>query len=101
MWPSFTGARNTSESTDAVTTFVRLCRVEALAALFLAAGPGTAATTPRPAAPGEAARSRFLMGTRLAIEVEGGAPEEAFEDAFDEVSRLETILSNWRETSEI
>jgi len=41
------------------------------------------------------------MGTRLAIEVEGGAPEEAFEDAFDEVSRLETILSNWRETSEI
>jgi len=79
----------------------RLGVAAALAALCLAAGPGTAATTPRPAAPGEAARSRFLMGTRLAIEVEGGAPEKAFEDAFNEVSRLETILSNWRETSEI
>ena len=79
----------------------RLGVAAALAALCLAAGPGTAATAPPPAAPGEAARSRFLMGTRLAIEVEGGAPEEAFEDAFDEVSRLETILSNWRETSEI
>ena len=59
----------------------------------------------RPGAPpgGEpqAARARFLMGTRLSIEIDGPVPAGAFDGAFDEVARLEEILSNWKSASEI
>lgn len=76
-------------------------RVAALAAFLLAAGAGSEAAAPHAAASGEVARARFLMGTRLAIETDVPVPARAFEAAFDEVARLETILSNWTTTSEI
>jgi thiamine biosynthesis lipoprotein len=41
------------------------------------------------------------MGTRLTIEIAGPAPEAAFEAAFGEVGRLEEVMSNWRESSEV
>jgi thiamine biosynthesis lipoprotein len=62
------------------------------------AGAGAAAARTE-AAP--AARARHLMGTRLTIEVVGGASEETFAAAFDEVARLEEVMSNWRGTSEV
>ncbi len=60
----------------------------------------------RAAAPAEetgptVARARFLMGARLSIEIPGPAPNEAFEAAFDEVARLEAVMSNWSEASEV
>lgn len=51
--------------------------------------------------PATLARSRFLMGTSLTIEAVLPAPEQAFEAAFDEVARLEDVMSNWRDGSEI
>lgn len=50
---------------------------------------------------GAVARARLLMGTRLVIEIPGAPHEGIFEEAFDEVARLERILSNWRRSSEI
>jgi thiamine biosynthesis lipoprotein len=47
------------------------------------------------------ARSRFLMGTRLSIEVTAANPGAAIEAAFAEVQRLDGILSNWRSDSEL
>ena len=46
-------------------------------------------------------RGRYLMGTVLTISVPGSAGERPIEAAFDEVARLEEVMSNWRETSEI
>jgi len=69
------------------------------------AGAQAAAGRGRPGAPpgGEplAARARLLMGTRLSIEIDGPVPAGAFDGAFDEVARLEEILSNWKSASEI
>ena len=45
--------------------------------------------------------ARFLMGTRLSIEVEGPAAPGALEAAFEEVERLEAVLSNWKPESEV
>ncbi|HEU4402305.1 MAG TPA: FAD:protein FMN transferase [Candidatus Polarisedimenticolia bacterium] len=61
---------------------------------------GAVAEAPRAAA-SASARARFLMGTRLSIETSEPAPEAAFESAFEEVARLEQVLSNWRNTSEV
>ena len=47
------------------------------------------------------ARARYLMGTRLSIEAAGGGAREAIDAAFDEVARLEQVMSNWRATSEL
>jgi thiamine biosynthesis lipoprotein len=41
------------------------------------------------------------MGTRLSIEIPAPVREEVFEAAFDEVARLEMVMSNWDESSEI
>ncbi len=60
--------------------------------------------SPAPAAEedaGTVGRARFLMGTRLSIRLPSPAGEAAFEAAFAEVARLETVLSNWDESSEI
>jgi thiamine biosynthesis lipoprotein len=57
-----------------------------------AAGRQTATTT---------TRARYLMGTRLSISLPAGSESARFEAAFDEVDRLESILSNWRDTSEV
>ena len=49
-------------------------------------------------------RVRLLMGTTLEIRAwapDTGAGGEAIESAFDEVARLELILSSWREDSEV
>jgi len=46
-------------------------------------------------------RARFLMGARLVIEARGAAVDEAIGRAFDEVARLEAVLSNWRPGSEV
>src|SRR5882672_3055634 len=51
--------------------------------------------------PGRMARARYLMGTRLSIELADPAGEEVFEAAFAEVARLERVMSNWTETSEV
>ena len=72
------------------------CPVALALAAVLPSGPAPAA-----AAQGTTARARFLMGTRLSIETDEPAPPAALEAAFDEVSRLEDVLSNWRATSEI
>jgi thiamine biosynthesis lipoprotein len=66
-----------------------------VAAAFL----GSAAAAPAPPAPYQA-RARYLMGTRLVIEAEGGG-DAAIEAAFREVARLEQVLSNWRADSEV
>ncbi len=47
------------------------------------------------------ARARYLMGTRLVIECPGEVAPQVFEAAFEEVERLESILSNWLESSEL
>lgn len=72
------------------------CAVACLGVLRPAAAP--AAPTAPPAA---AERARFLMGTRLVIEASGPEPGSAIERAFDEVERLDRVLSNWRDDSEI
>jgi len=41
------------------------------------------------------------MGTSLTIEAVLPVPEQVFEAAFDEVARLEEVMSNWRDTSEV
>lgn len=51
--------------------------------------------------PSTTARARYLMGTRLLIECRGKVAPQVFEEAFGEVARLEGILSNWIESSEI
>lgn len=51
-----------------------------------------------------AARCRLLMGTTLSIEVDAADADRAaaaVEAAFAEVARLEAILSDWSETSEL
>ncbi len=53
------------------------------------------------AAPAQVARARYLMGTRLSITIPAPAPEAPFEEAFAEVARLEEVMSNWTETSEM
>ncbi len=47
------------------------------------------------------ALGRYLMGTFLTIEVARPIPTRVFDEAFAEVERLERILSNWKEESEI
>jgi thiamine biosynthesis lipoprotein len=73
--------------------------------LALVMARGVIGAAPRraepPSEPPHVARARFLMGTRLEIILPAAAPEAAFEAAFSEVERLETILSNWRDESEI
>ncbi|MBX3249639.1 MAG: FAD:protein FMN transferase [Myxococcales bacterium] len=59
--------------------------------------------TPRPEPPPLVSRNRELMGTVYVIQAQ--APEElaapAIAAAFDEIARLEEVLSEWRESSEI
>ena len=71
----------------------------ALAAPSAAARTAPDAVAPAPGAPVE--RARFLMGTRLAIEARGPHAPDAIGRAFDEVARLEGVLSNWRADSEV
>lgn len=49
-------------------------------------------------------RARHLMGTTLSLTLEGedeAALQDAADAAFQEVDRLERLLSNWREDSEV
>src|SRR5258705_2701935 len=72
-----------------------------LAIGLLALGPsGVAAAEPGPSA-GRNAGAGFLMGTRLSIEPEDAVPEFLLEAVFDEVERLDGVLSNWKTQSEI
>jgi FAD:protein FMN transferase len=50
---------------------------------------------------GLTSRARHLMGTRLTITLPRAVAAPVFELAFDEVARLEDVMSNWKETSEI
>jgi FAD:protein FMN transferase len=91
----------------------RLRRVLAVAALVLmgAGAPGGASRARPgeapggPASPGDQARTmaraRYLMGCVLSIEVPASAGEAPIEAAFKEVRRLEVVMSNWKEDSEI
>lgn len=70
--------------------------------VLLLSAPGLRASDregPRPPQP--LAMARFLMGTRLSIEVEDPPAPGAIEAAFDEVERLEAVLSNWKPNSEV
>jgi len=86
-----------------VRTRWRWTAVVAACLVVPAAGPGPGAD---PAAASAAAtapveRARFLMGTRLVIEASGPRAEESIDRAFGEVERLDQVLSNWRDDSEI
>ncbi len=67
----------------------------------LTAAALSGAATPGGATMESLARSRFLMGTRLSIEVIAADPGAAIEAAFAEVQRLDGVLSNWRADSEL
>ena len=69
-----------------------------IAALVLPAASGAPTASPRPES---LARSRFLMGARLTIEASGPGAGAAIETAFGEVERLDKVLSNWRDDSEL
>jgi len=56
------------------------------------------APSPRDEAQPYVSRARFLMGTPLSIEAGGLRVEEAIEAAFDEVERLDQVLSNWHDS---
>ena len=78
----------------------RGCRV--LGIVLIATGIGAGASPVAPSGGStERARALFLMGTRLEITLPTAVPEKAFDEAFAEVARLETILSNWRGESEL
>ena len=72
--------------------------VALIAALVLTAASGAPPASPRPES---LARSRFLMGARLTIEAAGPGAAAAIEAAFGEVERLDKVLSNWRDDSEL
>jgi len=64
----------------------------------------TAGCSKAPAGPVHVDDERLLMGTRFAIQVvdpDPRAARDAIEAAFEEVARVEALLSEWRETSEI
>lgn len=69
-----------------------------IAALVLPAASGDPTASPRPES---LSRSRFLMGARLTIEASGPGAAAAIETAFGEVERLDKVLSNWRDDSEL
>ncbi len=49
-------------------------------------------------------RSRYLMGTTVEIKARGGeiaATQSAINAAFDEIARIESIMSHWRDDSEL
>jgi FAD:protein FMN transferase len=84
----------------------RRLRRGVLALTWAALSGGAVAASGRPASvpaasPSTEARARYLMGTRLTIVLPASAPEAAFEAAFGEVERLEGVLSNWTERSEL
>ena len=96
------------------TAFGRRARAGAaiLAGALLAAGAvgapergtedGSRVSAPaRPERPAAVRRARFLMGAPLVIEAAGGDAAAAIERAFDEVARLDGVLSNWRDDSEL
>ena len=80
--------------------------------LALAIGCEAQSETPEPASPGQVAssssspllsRTRPLMSTVFRIQVDS-SPENAekvIRDAFREIERLETVLSEWRDDSDI
>ena len=77
-----------------------------LSIVFLGFGVVRPAGRPAVAPPaagqeGILARARFLMGTPLSIEASGPQAASAIEAAFEEVARLDRILSNWRADSEL
>jgi thiamine biosynthesis lipoprotein len=79
----------------------------ALAAIALIALPARAASKRHPAAaaPGpRAERGRVLMGTLctgVAEATDTTRAAAALDSAFDEIARLEQVMSNWRENSEL
>jgi thiamine biosynthesis lipoprotein len=95
-------------------------RIRWIAGALLTAAPAMAvlaavAAAPAPAVPGEAAgmeisRARYLMGTTCegTVLLPGGATaadweaaSAALEASFDEIDRLERILSDWKQDSEL
>jgi FAD:protein FMN transferase len=81
------------------------------AVVAMVAALATAAVTPMPGpAEIEVARARYLMGTTcegtVLLESTAAAPRRdaaaaALEAAFDEISRLERVLSDWKQDSEL
>ncbi|HEY2954681.1 MAG TPA: FAD:protein FMN transferase [Candidatus Eisenbacteria bacterium] len=72
-----------------------------LGAIALAAAP---AALPRDAAAAQVERARYLMGTVCTAVAEGGdttAAGAAIAAAFDEIARLEGVMSSWRQDSEL
>jgi len=68
--------------------------------LVIASGGGAAAAS----TPGRAERARYLMGTvceATAYAETAGAAGAAIDAAFDEIARLESVLSDYRQDSEL
>ena len=72
-----------------------------MAVLLAVTMAGTGSSFTADPGPEGASRARFLMGTRLIIECRGQVDPQLFDEAFGEVARLEGILSNWIESSEV
>ncbi len=84
------------------------CPVAALVTALALAAPvlGTACpnSRPTPEEPETFAAARPLMGTRFHVRVRAAdrsAAERAIGAAFDEIARVEAVLSEWREDSDI
>jgi len=77
-----------------------LAYLSVIAPASLPAGLVVSTTPPPPQQP--VRRSRLLMGTTLQITAHGAQPDstrDAVEAAFDEVQRIENILSSWKPDS--
>jgi len=74
---------------------------EKVVTLLAAAVIGLSLSASPAAASGPVVETRWLMGTVLEIEVAGPTDEEVLDAAFDEVARIEKILSTYRKDSEI
>jgi thiamine biosynthesis lipoprotein len=75
--------------------------------LWLAPAPAAArgaSGSPAPSGPAVIERTRVVMGTLLRARVEAASESSgaaALADAFDEVARLERVMSSWRDDSEV
>lgn len=87
--------------TDGVRKVLAVLQEAYLARGALPARPLVAAVAPQPPAAGPVRRARVLMGTTLEITAFGPDAAEAIGAAMDEVARLESILSHFRDDSEL
>lgn len=77
-------------------------RSSAIAPLALSLFAAACTSLPAPAVDPILTRSRFLMGAPMSISVpDRPGASEAIDAAFDEVARIERLISTWRDDSEL